>query len=49
MVAGIDGDTTRQDVLRATVAFAREVGARDRAEGVERVEELEALRAMDID
>ena len=34
----------RQAVLRATVAFAREVGARVVAEGVERAEELEALR-----
>ena len=33
----------------ATAAFAREVGARVVAEGVERVEELEALRAMEID
>jgi diguanylate cyclase (GGDEF)-like protein len=49
MVAGIDGDATREAVLRATVAFAREVGARIVAEGVERVEELEVLRAMEID
>ncbi len=49
MVAGVDGDPSRSDVLRATAAFAREVGARVVAEGVERVEELETLRAMDID
>ena len=49
MVDGIDGDTTRQAVLRATAAFAREVGARIVAEGVERAEELETLRAMEID
>ncbi len=49
MVAGVDGDSTREAVLRATAAFAREVGARVVAEGVERVEELEALRAMEID
>ena len=49
MVAGVDGDATREAVLRATAAFAREVGARVVAEGVERVEELEALRAMEID
>ena len=36
-------------VLRATAAFAAEVGARVVAEGVERPEELEALRAMDIE
>ena len=34
-----------QAVLRATVAFAREVGARVVAEGVERPEELAVLRA----
>jgi EAL domain-containing protein (putative c-di-GMP-specific phosphodiesterase class I)/GGDEF domain-containing protein/putative methionine-R-sulfoxide reductase with GAF domain len=49
MVAGVDRDSTREAVLRATAAFAREVGARVVAEGVERQEELEALRAMDID
>ena len=49
MVAGVDGDATREAVLRATAAFAREVGARVVAEGVERPEELAALRAMDID
>jgi EAL domain-containing protein (putative c-di-GMP-specific phosphodiesterase class I)/putative methionine-R-sulfoxide reductase with GAF domain len=49
MIAGVDRDTTREDVLRATAAFAREVGARIVAEGVERPEELETLRAMEID
>jgi diguanylate cyclase (GGDEF)-like protein len=49
MVAGIDGDVSREAVLRATAAFAREVGARIVAEGVERPEELETLRAMDIE
>jgi diguanylate cyclase (GGDEF)-like protein len=49
MVAGVDGDTTREAVLRATAAFAHEVGARIVAEGVERPQELEALRAMGID
>jgi diguanylate cyclase (GGDEF)-like protein len=49
MVAGVDRDATRESVLRATAAFAREVGARIVAEGVERLEELEALRDMEID
>ncbi|HWK28810.1 MAG TPA: EAL domain-containing protein [Solirubrobacter sp.] len=49
MVAGVDGDAGREAVLRATAAFAREVGARVVAEGVERAEELEALRAIDVD
>ncbi len=49
MVAGVDLDASRQAVLRATVAFAREVGARVVAEGVERPEELEVLRAAEVD
>jgi EAL domain-containing protein (putative c-di-GMP-specific phosphodiesterase class I)/GGDEF domain-containing protein/putative methionine-R-sulfoxide reductase with GAF domain len=49
MVAGVDGDPSREAVLRATVAFAREVGARVVAEGVERPEELEILSRMEID
>ncbi len=49
MVAGVDADPSRAAVLRATAAFASEVGARVVAEGVERVEELEALRAMEIE
>jgi diguanylate cyclase (GGDEF)-like protein len=49
MVAGVDQDSTRESVLRATAAFAREVGARVVAEGVERAEELEALRDMEVD
>ena len=39
----------RQAVLRATVAFAREVGARVVAEGVERPEELAVLRDAEVD
>ena len=49
MVAGVDLDDSRQAVLRATVAFAREVGARVVAEGVERPEELAVLRAAEVD
>ena len=49
MVAGVDRDGSRQAVLRATVAFAREVGARVVAEGVERPEELEVLREAEVD
>ncbi len=49
MVAGVDGDPSRAAVLRATAAFASEVGARVVAEGVERPEELETLRAMEIE
>jgi diguanylate cyclase (GGDEF)-like protein len=49
LVTGVDLDGSRQAVLRATVAFAREVGARVVAEGVERAEELEVLRAAEVD
>ncbi|MGH2949710.1 MAG: EAL domain-containing protein, partial [Solirubrobacteraceae bacterium] len=49
MVTGVDLDAGRQAVLRATVAFAREVGARVVAEGVERPEELAVLREADVD
>src|ERR671938_152106 len=49
MVTDIDGDPSRRAVLRATVAFAHEVGARVVAEGVERPEELAVLREADVD
>src|SRR3954452_17322806 len=49
MVTGIDQDASRHAVLRATVAFAREVGARIIAEGVERAEELAVLREAGVD
>src|SRR3954454_13952699 len=49
MVPGVDLDASRHAVLRATVAFAREVGARIVAEGVERPQELAALRAAEAD
>ena len=49
MVTGVDLDPSRQAVLRATVAFAREVGARIVAEGVERPEELAILRDAEVD
>ena len=49
MVTGVDLDPSRQAVLRATVAFAREVGARVVAEGVESPEELAILRDAEVD
>jgi diguanylate cyclase (GGDEF)-like protein len=49
MVTGVDLDPSRQAVLRATVAFAHEVGARIVAEGVERPEELAVLRDAGAD
>jgi EAL domain-containing protein (putative c-di-GMP-specific phosphodiesterase class I) len=49
MVTGVDRDPSRQAVLRATIAFAHEVGARIIAEGVEREEELALLREAGAD
>src|SRR3954463_6380093 len=49
MVTGVDLDASREAVLRATVAFAHEVGARVVAEGVERPEELAVLRVAEAD
>src|SRR4051812_27490630 len=49
LVADIDHDANRQALLRALLAFAREVGAALIAEGVERREELEILREAEVD
>jgi diguanylate cyclase (GGDEF)-like protein len=49
LVADIDHDANRQALLRALLAFAREVGAVIVAEGVERREELEVLREAEVD
>src|SRR5919206_2105787 len=49
LVSEIDRDANRQALLRALMAFAREVGAVIVAEGVERKEELEILRECEVD
>ena len=49
LVTEIDRDANRQALLRALLAFAREVGAVIVAEGVERREELEVLREAEVD
>ena len=49
LIAEIDRDANRQALLRALMAFAREVGAVIVAEGVERREELEILREAEVD
>ena len=49
LITGIDRDANRQALLRAMVAFAREVGAVVVAEGVEREEELGILLDCDVD
>jgi diguanylate cyclase (GGDEF)-like protein len=48
LISEIDRDANRQALLRALAAFAREVGAVIVAEGVERREELEVLRAAEV-
>ena len=49
LVADIDKDANRQALLRALMAFAKEVGAGIVAEGVEREEELLVLREAEVD
>ena len=48
MVSGIDRDRNRYALVRSLVAFAREVGTSVIAEGIERMEELEALRRVGV-
>ena len=48
MVTDIDRDRNRLALVRSLVAFAREVGTSVIAEGIERVEELETLRAVGV-
>jgi len=49
LVADIDKDANRQALLRALMAFAKEVGAGIVAEGVEREEEMQVLREAEVD
>ena len=48
LVHGIDDDPNRRALMRAIVAFAREVGTSVIAEGVETRGELEALREAEV-
>jgi EAL domain-containing protein (putative c-di-GMP-specific phosphodiesterase class I)/putative methionine-R-sulfoxide reductase with GAF domain len=48
LVAGIDRDPNRRALMRAVVAFAREVGTSVIAEGVETRGELEVLRDAEV-
>jgi len=48
LVRDIDNDRNRHALVRAMVAFAREVGTSVIAEGVETVGELSALRAAEV-
>lgn len=49
LISGIDGDRTRQALVRALIAFAREMGATVIAEGVETAAEMNVLREMKVD
>jgi EAL domain-containing protein (putative c-di-GMP-specific phosphodiesterase class I)/putative methionine-R-sulfoxide reductase with GAF domain len=48
LVSGIDKDSNRRALMRAVVAFAREVGTSVIAEGVETVGELDVLRDAEV-
>jgi EAL domain-containing protein (putative c-di-GMP-specific phosphodiesterase class I) len=48
LTASIDLDANRRAMVTSLVAFADETGARIVAEGIERSEELDALRAADV-
>ena len=48
LVSGIDQDPTRRALMRAVVAFAREVGTSVIAEGVETRGELDVLRDAEV-
>jgi len=45
----IDSDPSRRALAKGLIAFAREVGSRITAEGVETESELAALRAIGVD
>lgn len=49
LVVGADADPVRRALLAAVVAFAREIGAKVIAEGIETPGELAALRALGVD
>lgn len=48
LVSGVDEDSNRRALMRAVVAFAREVGTSVIAEGVETRGELDVLRDADV-
>jgi EAL domain-containing protein (putative c-di-GMP-specific phosphodiesterase class I) len=48
LVSGIDRDPNRRALMRAVVAFAREVGTTVIAEGVETLGELDVLRDAEV-
>ena len=49
LVAGIDRHLAQRAMVAATVSYARQVGAEIVAEGIETVEELVALRELDVE
>ena len=48
LVKGVDNDPNRRELMRAVVAFAREIGTSVIAEGVETQGELETLREAEV-
>jgi EAL domain-containing protein (putative c-di-GMP-specific phosphodiesterase class I) len=49
LVRGVDADTDKRALVRAIVAFARSLGTRVVAEGVQTRAELGAVRRLDVD
>ena len=47
-VAGIHEDRARQEVLRALQSVAQQIGAKMVGEGLDKLEELETLKALGI-
>ena len=47
-VAGIDEDSSRQELLRALQSLAQRIGAKIIGEGLDTLEELETLRSLGI-
>jgi len=48
LVRGVDGDEIRATLIESLVTLADRVGARLIAEGIETVEELDALRGLGV-
>ena len=48
MIAGIEEDASKQALASGLISFADKIGATIVAEGIEREEEVEALRALGV-
>jgi EAL domain-containing protein (putative c-di-GMP-specific phosphodiesterase class I) len=48
LIAGIEADASKQALATGLISFAQQIGATIVAEGIERVDELEALRSLGV-